>query len=336
MRDKITLYVIRGIFFLAAVGLGLYIARTPVIEEGNEFWGMVFAGLAALAVILAEVFFAKSPISTVSSIVFGLFIGLLMAQLFVGVITLMGDFDAEGPVIRVVRVILTLVFCYFGVTYLLQTKDNFKFIIPYVEFSKETRGQLPLVLDTSAIIDGRFADLCEIEFVDDPLVVPQFIIEELHGLSDSKDRLKRSKGRRGLDILNRLRSNSRLTCEILEEPVPEVEAVDEKLIAICRRLEGRLVTTDYNLERIGEVHKIKVLNINKLAQAVRTPIIPGDRIKVKLIKAGEEEDQGVGYLEDGTMVVIEKGLAKIGQEVQCVVTNALQTNTGRMVFGKLA
>ena len=115
-----------------------------------------------------------------------------------------------------------------------------------------------------------------------------------------------------------------------------MEAVDEKLIAICRKLEGKLVTTDYNLERIGEVHKIKVLNINKLAQAVRTPIIPGDRIKVKLIKAGEEEDQGIGYLEDGTMVVIEKGLAKIGQEVQCVVTNALQTNTGRMVFGKLA
>ena len=219
---------------------------------------------------------------------------------------------------------------------MLQTKNDFRFIIPYVEFAREVKGSKPCILDTSVVIDGRIADMVETQILDSQLIMPKFVISELQGIADSSDRLRRSRGRRGLDILNRLRSNPKIDLQIFDRDLPEFagQPVDLRLVVLAKHLKGRLVTNDYNLNKVARIQGVEVINLNDLANALKPIFLPGEQIEVRVVKAGEEAGQGVGYLEDGTMVVIESGREHIGKQVSIAVTSVLQTSAGRMVFGR--
>jgi rRNA-processing protein FCF1 len=226
---------------------------------------------------------------------------------------------------------------YLCVSFILQTKDDFRFVIPYVEFSKQTKGARPILLDTSVIIDGRIADIAETRILESEILVPRFILSELQAISDSDDKLKRNRGRRGLDILNKLRTNPKVTIRLPDAQVAEVEAapdVDAKLVALAKHLDGRVVTNDYNLNKVAQLRGVDVININDLANALKPVVLPGEGMTIKIIKPGEESGQGVGYLEDGTMVVAEGGREHIGKEITISVTSVLQTSAGRMIFGR--
>jgi uncharacterized protein YacL len=219
----------------------------------------------------------------------------------------------------------------------MRTKDDVRFVVPYVEFAKQTKGARPLVLDTSAIIDGRIADLCQSKLFDAPLVVPRFVLNELQLIADSTDKLKRNRGRRGLDILNKMQSSTVIDIEIDDTPIPEVEevkGVDQKLMILAKHRNGRVATTDYNLTKVAQVREVDVVNINDLANALKVVALPGETMEVKIIKPGEEADQGIGYLDDGTMIVVEGARDKIGRELVISVTSSLQTSAGKMIFGK--
>ena len=227
---------------------------------------------------------------------------------------------------------------YMCISFILQTKDDFRFIVPYVEFSKQTKGARPILLDTSVIIDGRIADIAETRILESEILVPRFILSELQAISDSEDKLKRNRGRRGLDILNKLRTNPKVTIRLPDAQVSVVEEapdVDAKLVALAKHLDGRIVTNDYNLNKVAQLRGVDVININDLANALKPVVLPGEAMTIKIIKPGEESGQGVGYLEDGTMVVAEGGRDNIGKEITISVTSVLQTSAGRMIFGRL-
>jgi uncharacterized protein YacL len=228
--------------------------------------------------------------------------------------------------------------CYLCISTLLQTKDDFRFIIPYMEFSKEVKGARPLVLDTSVVIDGRIADVAETKVIDQPLVVPRFVLQELQGIADSSDKLRRNRGRRGLDILNRLQKSQGVEVKIHDGELPElagIREVDQRLVVLAKHLGGKVVTNDYNLNKIARLQGVEVINLNDLANALKPIVLPGETLTVKLLKRGEEPGQGVGYLDDGTMVVTEQGAYHLGEIVRLTVTSVLQTSAGRMIFGRL-
>jgi uncharacterized protein YacL len=219
----------------------------------------------------------------------------------------------------------------------MRTKDDVRFVIPYVEFAKQTKGARPLILDTSAIIDGRIVDLCQSKLFDAPLVVPRFVLNELQLIADSADKLKRNRGRRGLDILNKMQTDPVIDVEIDDNVLAEVEevrGVDQKLMMFSKAFNGRLATTDYNLSKVARVREVDVVNINDLANSLKVVALPGETMQVKIIKPGEEAEQGIGYLDDGTMVVVEGARNKIGRELMISITSSLQTSAGKMIFGK--
>jgi uncharacterized protein YacL len=222
------------------------------------------------------------------------------------------------------------------ISVLLQTKDDFRFIIPYVEFAKEVKGLKPYVLDTSVVIDGRIADIVETRVIDNQLVMPQFVIAELQAIADSNDKLRRNRGRRGLDILNRLRSDPKVDLMIYDRELPQFagQPVDQKLVLLAKHLEGKVVTNDYNLNKVAKLHNVGVINLNDISNSLKPVFLPGEQVEVRIVKQGEEPGQGVGYLEDGTMVVIEGGREHVGENVMATVTSVLQTSAGRMVFGR--
>jgi len=244
----------------------------------------------------------------------------------------------DTPAVAITKVLLGLVCCYLCVSFILQTKDDVRFVIPYVEFAKQLKGQRPVLLDTSVIIDGRIVDICETGVIDQQLIVPRFVLNELQTVADSADKLKRNRGRRGLDILSKLQSMPKVNLEIIEGRLPKgevAEGVDLKLVALAQSMNGRVATNDYNLNKLAKVRGIEVININDLANALKPVVLPGEGMVVKIIKPGEEPGQGVGYLDDGTMVVVEHGRARMGDKVNVAVTSVLQTSAGRMIFGRV-
>jgi uncharacterized protein YacL len=239
---------------------------------------------------------------------------------------------------KALSLIITVICCYIAISTLLQTKDEFRFIIPYVEFSKEMKGSKPLVLDTSVIIDGRIADICDTRFIDTKLIVPRFVLQELQSVADSSDKLKRNRGRRGLDMLKRMQNNPKVELQMHEANLAvlrDVHKVDERLVVFAKAIDARVVTNDYNLNKIAQLQGVEVINLNELANALKSVALPGEQMTVRVVKPGDQIGQGIGYLEDGTMVVIEQGRSLIGQEVSITVTSVLQTPAGRMIFGRV-
>jgi uncharacterized protein YacL len=202
-------------------------------------------------------------------------------------------------------------------------------------FSRGSRRELHKVLDTSVIIDGRIADICETGFVDGTLVVPQFVLRELQQVADSGDPLKRNRGKRGFDVLQRLQRNPKVSVQISDVDAPQTIEVDRKLIDVAQRLGAKVITNDYNLNRLAELSGVPVLNVNELANRLKPVVLPGEPMQVRVLKEGKEPGQGVGYLDDGTMVVVDQGKKYLGQHVDVMVTSVLQTTAGRMIFTRL-
>ena len=229
-----------------------------------------------------------------------------------------------------------MVLCYTCVSLLMQTKDDFRFVIPYIEFAKEVKGLRPYLLDTSVVIDGRIADVVETSIFDNQLIMPRFILSELQNIADSGDKMRRARGRRGLDVLNRLRTSKSVEFKIYDRETPEManQPVDMKLVLLAKDLDGKVITGDYNLNKVARLHNVPVINLNDVANALKPIFLPGERIDAKVVKPGEEPGQGVGYLDDGTMIVIEGGRTHIGETVTLTVTSVLQTSAGRMIFGR--
>lgn len=301
---------------------------------------IAIVGIGSL-VIATDVWEKSKQITTVSAVYFGLLLGLLLGYLFSLAIApiVENSFPNKPQLALLTRVLISVVCCYVTISTFLQTKDEFRFIIPYVEFSKQTKGGRPLVLDTSVIIDGRIADVCDTRLIDTKLIIPRFVLQELQAVADSNDRLKRNRGRRGLDVLKRLQSNPKLELEIHDGNVPELRTgerirVDERLVIFAKSLNARVVTNDFNLNKVAQLQGVDVINLNELANALKTVALPGEFMNVRVVKAGDQVGQGVGYLDDGTMVVVEQGRNLIGQEVGIVVTSVLQTPAGRMIFGR--
>jgi uncharacterized protein YacL len=190
------------------------------------------------------------------------------------------------------------------------------------------------VLDTSVIIDGRIADVCETGFVDGTLIIPQFVLRELQLVADSSDPMKRNRGRRGLDILQRMQKMGNITVQIVEEDFPQVREVDLKLIELARQYEGKIVTNDFNLNKVAQLHGVPVLNLNELANSLKPVVLPGETMRVFILKEGKEYNQGVAYLDDGTMVVVDNARKMISKTIDISVTSVLQTTAGKMIFGK--
>jgi uncharacterized protein YacL len=214
-------------------------------------------------------------------------------------------------------------------------RDEFNIIVPYVKFSRQDQKDDIILLDTSVIIDGRIADICKTGFLDGKFIVPRFVLKELQQVADSADSLKRERGRRGLDILGQLQKNSNIDVKIHNDDFPDIKEVDLKLIKLAKVLSAKIFTNDYNLNKVSEIQGIRVLNVNELASALRPVVLPGEMLEIRLIKEGKEYNQGVGYLEDGTMVVVDNGRRLIGQNVNLIVGSVLQTAAGRMIFAKL-
>jgi len=244
---------------------------------------------------------------------------------------------AKTSMVALAKVLLGASAVFLCVSFVLQTKDDFRFVVPYVEFSRQAKGKRSVLMDTSVIIDGRIADIAETRILDSEVLVPRFVLSELQAIADSDDKLKRNRGRRGLDVLNRLQSSEKIDIRIVNLDPPNLDEsapVDAKLVALAEHLGGRIMTNDYNLNKIAQIRGVEVVNINDLANAMKPVVLPGERLNVKIIRPGEEPDQGVGYLEDGTMVVAEHGKDHVGREITITVTSVLQTSAGRMIFGK--
>ena len=296
-------------------------------------------GAVALAVVAADLLIHNRQITNFSAVYFGLLLGLALGSLVgMAIEPVLAVYDSTKFLVQPLRLFITLLCSYVSVSTLLQTKDDFRFIIPYVEFSKQIKGGRPLVLDTSVIIDGRIADICDTRIVDNMLVVPRFVLQELQGIADSADKLKRNRGRRGLDILKRLQNNPKVELQMHEADLEElrnVHKVDERLVVFAKALGARVMTNDFNLNKIAQLQGVEVINLNEVANSLKSVALPGESLTVRIVKPGDQIGQGVGYLEDGTMVVVEQGRSAVGQEVALTVTSVLQTPAGRMIFGRL-
>ncbi|AGA30545.1 PIN/TRAM domain-containing protein [Singulisphaera acidiphila] len=333
------LYMIRALFVLVVAGMAVRIARTVGENQlANPY--LVFVGLlvGAIVIMVTDILTPRKRIQTISAIYFGIIVGVLLSDLIQNALQPSLDLYLMPVIRNSVSGFMMICICYVCVSTLLQTKDDFRFIIPYVEFSKEVKGSRPLVLDTSVVIDGRIADVAETKVIDQPLIVPRFVLQELQGIADSSDKLRRNRGRRGLDILNRLQKSTGVEVKIHDSEIPElagIREVDQRLVVLAKHLGGKVVTNDYNLNKIAKLQGVEVINLNDLANALKPIVLPGEGLTVKLLKRGEEPGQGIGYLDDGTMIVAEQGGYHLGETIRLTVTSVLQTSAGRMIFGRM-
>lgn len=343
------MWLLRGCYAAVLLGLAAFAIAFFYSADVNQPAAGFAAAIAILAggggVLWIDLRDRQKDISTITAVYFGLFLGLLLGWLFSMVLepviaSAFTGTEAQVKTLALIwRYVLTVICCYMAISTLLQTKDDFRFIIPYVEFSKQVKGHRPMVLDTSVIIDGRIADLCDTRIVDARLIVPRFVLNELQGIADSSDKLKRNRGRRGLDILKRLQTNPKIELQMHDGVVAELRPgekirVDERLVLFAKAVGGRVVTNDFNLNKIAQLQGVDVINLNEVANSLKTVALPGEYLMVRVVKPGDQFGQGVGYLDDGTMVVIENGRALIGQETSILVTSVLQTPAGRMIFGR--
>jgi uncharacterized protein YacL len=245
-----------------------------------------------------------------------------------------GDFS-DPVYARQLSLCLLVGFCYLATAFIYTSRDKFRFIVPYVEFRPEHKGRSPILLDTSVIIDGRIAELLQTPVTEGPVVVHPLVLDELHKIADSDDQAKRQRGRFGIETLEQLKEHGRPEIRFPDWTPEAWRPVDEQLIAAARKTGGRIMTNDYNLNRLASLEGIDVINLNELSNALKPIVLTDETIELKLTKKGERPGQAVGYLDDGTMVVVDDAVDRLGEEVQVVVTNTLTRDTGRMIFAEL-
>jgi uncharacterized protein YacL len=338
------IWIFRSIFIIVVMAV-LFVSASDVDISNPKntisWWVVVISGAGmAVFVFLLDYLTPKKKLSALAGVFFGLIVGIIISAVLAFPINMIAesyDINLHPKALLAIKSMLGICICFLTISTVMRTKDDVRFVIPYVEFAKQTKGARPLVLDTSAIIDGRIADLCQSKLFDAPLIVPRFVLNELQLVADSADKLKRNRGRRGLDILNKMQANSAIEVEIddtMFAEVEEVKGVDQKLVLFTKACNGRLATTDYNLSKVAQVREVDVVNINDLANSLKVVALPGETMEVKIIKPGEEVEQGIGYLDDGTMVVVEGARNKIGRDLLISITSSLQTSAGKMIFGK--
>ena len=323
-----TLSFIRVFFLIMSGVVGYYVGsllQSPIP-------GAAIGCMSGLLLIFVEMSMRRVSVRGLSSMVFGLLLGVFMAKLLSDILSLipLGDF-----VHSVSRVILTLVFSYLGAVMALRGKDEFNIIVPYVKFRRQDVKDGVVLLDTSAIIDGRISDIYKTNFLVGRLVVPRFVLHELQALADSSDDIKRERGRRGLELLRIMQEDPKMDLHIHEDDLTGSEPVDSKLIRLSKMMDARICTTDFNLGRTAALQGVDILNVNELVQAVKSVLFTGDKIDVKLIKEGKEAHQAIGYMDDGTMIVVSDAREMIGREVRVGVTSVLQTQAGKMIFARI-
>ena len=333
------LVVLRAIFVAVSVGIAVLMFGTPMIRQAPAWvpWAVLLVMIALpLAVIGIDSSLRRKDLTVITAIYFGLLVGVFLTYIAVLALTPILAANSDNPVASWLPLILGMILCYICTSLLLQTRDDFRFLIPYVEFARDVKGLRPNILDASAIVDGRIADLAETGLFQSRFVVPSFVVDELQQAADSPDKQRRLRGRRGLDVLGMLRDNKTVDIEVLA-PVNETDSdssEEQRIVAMARQLGGRILTNDPNVVKIANVRSVQALNINDIALALKPTFVAGDMLDVRLVKPGEGPGQGVGYLDDGTMVVVEGGRDQIGRLVHASVTSTLQTSAGKLVFAK--
>lgn len=311
-----------AIFLLAGYLLGS--------KYDAQFVGIVWGAILGALAFFAEAAFKKISLGMVIGGIFGLSVGLLFANLLL--------FPLKAVISQdfvTIAFVLNALFGYAGLLVGLKRGKGLTISGILRLFKGQGFEENLKLLDTSVIIDGRIADVCEAGFIEGTFILPQFILQELQYIADSADPLKKGRGRRGLDVLHKLQKMSNVTVRIVDEDFPKIKEVDAKLVALGKLLDAKIITNDFNLNKVAELQGVSVLNIHELANALKPVVLPGESIKVFVIKEGKEHNQGVAYLDDGTMVVVENGRKVIGKNVDVTVTSVLQTTAGRMIFSKL-
>jgi len=328
-----SLWVVRIIFLVLCTLGGLAVSQVrPEWLEAHRMWVFIGFGFGGMLIALDEMLKGFS-LRAFSAATFGLLLGFAVGWMFDNSGLFIG-MDKEDEITRgLVRMGLFIGFGYIGMIMAMRSnKEDFSLIIPYVRFSRESRSENLLLLDTSVIIDGRIADLIEARFLEGILVVPRFVLKELQLVADSADPLRRARGRRGLDMLSRLQRNKVNEVKIHDADFPDEKETDAKLIRLAQMLNARLYTNDHNLGKIAELQSVRYVNLNELAAALKPVILPGETFSLKVTREGKDKGQGIGYLSDGTMVVVNNAQKFVGQQIEVQVISLLQSATGTLVF----
>lgn len=334
--------IIRGVFVLACIIMGITWARYLVeqLSEGaaqpmSSVPWMIIGGAAGGSISITVLLLLRYVTQELYERLAPAFVAIVLAMVagyFIGQYILFWAPDADVTLRIFVVVSLVLVFGFAGISLGLTRASNWESLISAVQHRQNDHLGLKLV-DTSVIIDGRIADICQSGFVEGTLLIPRFVLKELQNIADSADVLRRAKGRRGLDILKFLQDGeAHVQVQIIEDNPKDVREVDGKLISLARKFNAKILTNDFNLNKVAQIEGVQVLNINDLANALKPVVLPDEQMEVKVIKEGKEPNQGVGYLDDGTMVVVDGGRAYLGRSVGVTVTSVLQTAAGRMIF----
>lgn len=333
MRALLIIFASASGYFIADQITSAYaIFNSSLIKNNLSYFGLGSGFIIAILTIVFEEKARKTPLRIIIGGAFGLIIGLIVANLLTYPLVLN---ILENPYLELgAYMLINCLMGYMGLNIGMKKGD---------EFESRHRQDLPdegkyhgtKILDTSVIIDGRIADICETGFIEGALVIPQFVLRELQYIADSPDPIKRSRGKRGLDILQRIQKQTNCDVKITDQDFSNIKEVDAKLIALAKALHAKVVTNDANLNKIAELQGVSVQNINQLAAAMRPAVLPGEIMNILVLREGKEQGQGVGYLDDGTMVVIDNAKRHMGKNVDVAVTSVLQTTGGRMIFSKL-
>lgn len=298
--------------------------------------GLVAGLFLSIVVIQIEQVIRKLSLRVIIGGVVGTVLGLSIALLFTYGLKFMPGLEKQEILPwAYIYVTVTFILGYLGLVLGSKKSEEFRFPRLHSSKEKDEKHSDYRILDTSVIIDGRLADICDTGFVVGSLIVPRFVLDELQLIADSSDHVKRSRGRRGLDILNRMQKSDDIEIDIVDVDFPKIRGVDAKLVALAKERGGKIVTNDFNLNKVAELQGIKILNVNELANTLKPPVLPGETMVAKILKEGKEHGQGVAYLNDGTMVVVDNGLNYMGKNVDVVVTSVLQTAAGRMIFANV-
>jgi uncharacterized protein YacL len=326
--------IVRIILILACSISGYAIAYYTSTSDSyliiESIIGFIIGLLIALLVIRIEKEIRKLSIKVIVGGVAGMMAGLLIALIFGFGLNFVSKIRENQQVIPWIYLFITGIFSYLGLVLGSKKVEEFNFHGAESKVVHEGR-----ILDTSVIIEGRIADICDSGFIEGALIVPRFVLNELQLVADSSDSMKRLRGRRGLDILNHLQKSSTVNIEIVEHDFPKIKGVDGKLVALAKKLNAKLLTNDYNLNKVAELQGVRVLNINELANAMKPVVLPGEQMTVKIVREGKEAGQGVAYLDDGTMIIVDNAQKLVNMNVKVTVTSVLQTTAGRMIFSEI-
>lgn len=357
--------LLRGVFSIIGMIIGYFISEVLITIPQIVSYLSTTIAMVAFYIIISLIFglilYIISPIiyngisnlidyieksmqkMSITEILYGTIGAVIALILMTFIAKPINDVRLIGPILLVLLNVLAAVI---GAKIMMKKKEDITTLLVNIKKPaiKEKKAKdsvkettvvgIPKILDTSVIIDGRIFDICETGFVEGPLVIPNFVLDELRHISDSSDALKRNRGRRGLDILNKIQKELSIETQIVDDDFPKIAEVDAKLLKLAQKMEGKVITNDYNLNKVAEFQGVPVLNINELSNAIKPVVLPGEEMTVDIVKDGKESSQGVAYLEDGTMIVVEGGRKYIGQTTDVMVTSVLQTAAGRMIFAK--